>query len=115
MKKHVKELGEELLKFIERGKGSVSFVNVEDFFKQHGVDYKGELALCSTRDPNIIYWVNWNELALSIYQSIEDKIKKVPCSEFIYLIDGKSLKFPTVKSPIKYKTEHWLPVVLEAK
>ena len=36
------------------------------------------------------------------------------CEPFIYIVDGKSLNFPIVKSE-RINTHHWLPVSFKSK
>ena len=93
-------------------KDYVTYAQIERLFKENGYDYKGESTLANNDYPNIIFWCGWKEEAYLLLRELENEklIYKHQSSFLCYLIDGKSLTFPIVKSIRQYKKEHWLPV-----
>ena len=112
----VEELGEQLIEFI-LNKKSVSFANIDHFFQRKEVDYKGSQALTMTNYPTLVYWINWNKFATDVYfyaeKKLGNKIEMKPCSKLVYFADGRVPTLPIAKSLRNYKTDHWIPVVLE--
>lgn len=101
-----------ILDYIKTHEGT-SYVEIEGLFTRLGFEWRGDFQLCSEKCSNVIYWTGWNKEAVQILNSLqEDKsIHKVPTEPLIYLIDGKSINLPLVKSFKQYKQPHWLPVV----
>ncbi|EGQ2901355.1 pathogenicity island protein [Staphylococcus pseudintermedius] len=92
-----------------------SFVEIENIFEENGFDYKGNGAYTSGENDNVIFWVGWNERAFDIVAGLkrDGYIEMNICPPMYYLIDGKSLNLPIVKSK-NIKTDHWLPVAFTA-
>ena len=113
--KKVEELGDALVEFMSKRKRGISFADINKFFAQQGIDYKGEQALTMTEYPSIIYWANWNELAVNAYLYMTDKLKieMTSCSELVYIADGMLPKMAIAKSIRNYQSNRWLPVVME--
>jgi hypothetical protein len=96
--------------------GGVTFVEIERLFEGNQFSYKGNLAQSTKDNPNVIFWAGWNDEALDIIIDLEREgcVKKEATTRTIYLIDGKCLTHPVVKSSRTYKTMHWCPVVFNA-
>ncbi|EPN4970478.1 pathogenicity island protein [Staphylococcus pseudintermedius] len=112
MNKH--KLKKEILNYIKNHK-ETSFVEIERIFEENKFDYKGNGAYTSGDNDNVIFWVGWNERAFDIVAGLkrDGYIEMNICPPMYYLIDGKSLNLPIVKSK-NIKTEHWLPVAFTA-
>ena len=106
-------LKEKILNLIDKFSG-VSFAEIQQEF---GDEVEGDRALYSKDNENIIFWNGLNEDALNAIMDLisEGQIKMTPTSVYIYLADGMALKLPVVSSKRKYKTPHWLPVVLNRR
>ncbi len=99
---------DEIYKYISTS-GYVSFADLARRISGFNGDY--EMAL---RD-DLLLWSNMSEEATNALIELqkENKIEMEPCSAFIYLVDGMSLRLPVATShrPKKgYKKRHWLPV-----
>ncbi|EMC0290213.1 pathogenicity island protein [Staphylococcus pseudintermedius] len=112
MNKH--KLKKEILNYIKNHK-ETSFVEIERIFEENKFDYKGNGAYTSGDNDNVIFWVGWNERAFDIVAGLKSDglIEMNICPPMYYLIDGKSLNLPIVKSK-NIKTDHWLPVAFTA-
>ncbi|ELD8124359.1 pathogenicity island protein [Staphylococcus pseudintermedius] len=112
MNKH--KLKKEILNYIKNHK-ETSFVEIERIFEENKFDYKGNGAYTSGDNDNVIFWVGWNERAFDIVSGLkrDGYIEMNICPPMYYLIDGKSLNLPIVKSK-NIKTDHWLPVAFTA-
>ncbi len=102
----------EVLNYIKKNDGT-SYVELERLFDSLNFNWRGEYEIYSNQCENVVFWNGWNEAAMNlINELLHDKlIFKEPAQPLIYLIDGKSLTLPLVKSIIQYKKPHWLPVV----
>ena len=112
------------IEFIEQDKGNSSFVNVERVMEEHGISLQddGKASWFIPWDPqyeNIVVWIFNNEEAQEVWQMIirllkeENKgIQLQGTQPIVYLVDGKTLTFPLIKSIREYKTPRWLPVVM---
>jgi len=98
------DMKKEILKCIS--KGGVSFVELS----REVPGFVGDMWIRNKK--NHIYWSNISEQAAQILYDLEmnDVIKKTPCTELIYVMDGGYLPLPLVKSNRTYKKPHWLPV-----
>lgn len=98
-------------------KGSMSYVNIERIFESHDFDYEGDVYIAAAGYPNDWFWCGWNTQAFDLLQQAVKlgELERNPCQPFIYLVDGKALKLPLVKSERQYKKPHWLPVVFDKK
>ncbi|ELJ9265810.1 pathogenicity island protein [Staphylococcus pseudintermedius] len=112
MNKH--KLKKEILNYIKNHK-ETSFVEIERIFEENKFDYKGNGAYTSGENDNVIFLVGWNERAFDIVAGLkrDGYIEMNICPPMYYLIDGKSLNLPIVKSK-NIKTDHWLPVAFTA-
>ena len=95
-------------------KHTISFVNIENIFDEHGFYYKGDLTLEVPTLKNFVLWSGWNQEAIDIFDSVR-KSKNITmklCQPLVYLHDGKALNLPLAKRAISYKKPHWVPIVL---
>ncbi len=94
----------------------VSFVEVDRMLKAAGMDPSGEIAICSPRDSNVVFWAGVSDAYVdAISGLLKDKKLFLHISDpFSYMIDGGGLSFPLAKRLPKdgYKTRRWLPVCL---
>jgi hypothetical protein len=64
----------------------------------------------------VYFWVMATSLVDVVIPLLETRTPRLylfPCSTFLYLIDGCSLRFPLVKGRERiYDKPHWLPVTL---
>ncbi|MCG1866936.1 pathogenicity island protein [Staphylococcus epidermidis] len=99
-----------IIKYITENAGT-SFVEIEKIFDENHFEYKGNGAYTSAENNNIIFWYGWNEQAFNVVSSLvnEGLIEMRTCEPVIYIVDGKSLNFPIMKSEC-INTHHWLPV-----
>ena len=94
-------------------RGSVSFAELQTLL---GDEIKGEYSLTVNGNPNLILWTGVSKEFVDLMNdSINRGIYKISKAHILsYVIDGKFLKYPIAKRPQhKYKTIHWLPVVLD--
>lgn len=107
---NINHLKSEILEYIESHDGT-TFVEIENVFEENNFNYKGDGAYTSGQHPNVVFWIGWNQEAFNIIAELkrDGLIEMDICPPIIYLVDGKGLDLPIVKS--KYiKTDHWLPV-----
>ena len=103
---------DKILKYIDNH-DYVTYRELEVFFENSGIDWKGNLEIYSVVCDNVIFWSGWNEKVVSALLSLQSqgKIEKEPCDVITYILDGSVMKFPVVKKNINYKTPHWLPII----
>ncbi|MEL7610613.1 MAG: pathogenicity island protein [Bacillota bacterium] len=90
-----------------------SYVELERFFDGIGFEWRGDIAFVHEQYEKVIFWTNWNQEAFGILCELEaeKRIVKKPAPPWLYLIDGKGLPYPVIRSMPDCKAEHWLPVV----
>lgn len=105
----------EVLKYIKNNEGT-SYAELEHLFNKLGFNWQGDLEIYSDKCDNVIFWTGWNLEAIEVINSLKSDglIAQVPAQPFIYLIDGKALTLPIVKTYRQYKTPHWLPLIFTA-
>lgn len=94
-----------------------SYVELERLFDKLGYDYHGEAVSCTTEYENIVFWSGWSFEAFDIIHELvrEGKIRREPCQQLIYLIDGKALSLPICTGKARdLRRECWLPTVFNA-
>ncbi|MDK8175404.1 pathogenicity island protein [Staphylococcus sp. HMSC072B07] len=103
-------LKNKILEYIKTHK-ETSFVEIERIFEENNFNYKGDIAYLSGENTNVVFWIGWNEEAFKLISDLkrEGDIEMKICPPIYYIIDGKCLELPIVKSK-NIKTEHWLPV-----
>ena len=94
----------------------VTYANIEEFFEDHGFEYKGDRGSRSAVCRHVIFWEGWNNEAFDMISELmsEGKIHCSSTNVITYLIDGKGLDLPIVKTNRDYTTDHWLPVIFNA-
>ncbi|NAN48019.1 pathogenicity island protein [Staphylococcus epidermidis] len=99
-----------IIKYITENAGT-SFVEIEKIFDENHFKYKGNGAYTSAENSNIIFWYGWNEQAFNVVSSLvnEGLIDMKICEPVIYMVDGKELNLPVLKS-YDIDTYHWLPI-----
>ena len=97
--------------------GETTFPELEFFFNGLGHDWRGNTDITAGVYSNIIFWNGWNrETAAIVTELFNEKRITVSVADMIdILLGGKALPFPLAKQLMKYKTPHWLPVVLISK
>lgn len=99
-----------IIKYITKNAGT-SFVEIEKIFDENHFEYKGNGAYTSAENNNIVFWYGWNEQAFNVVSSLvnEGLIDMKICEPVIYMVDGKELNLPVLKS-YDIDTYHWLPI-----
>lgn len=94
-----------------RENGSITYSEIEEVMTAAGYEWQGQLCSCSDKNPNVVFWEGWNADAFSLVGEMikSGTVSREPCHWFNYLVGGKCLNLPLVKSYSEYKTEHWLP------
>lgn len=95
-----------------RSRDWVTFAELKNRFGKYA---EGNVALESTQNPNIIFWVGMSkEFTDDIASLLGTKLFLHPASSFTYMIDGATLDLPLVKRLPKkgYRKPHWLPACL---
>jgi len=102
--------------YIKQNEGT-SYVELENLLTRLGFNWEGNLEIYSDINPNVIFWTGWNKEAIELLNDLqrEERIEKIPGQLVMYLIDGKALNLPIVRTDRDYKTPHWLPVLFTAK
>ncbi|HBY82425.1 pathogenicity island protein [Staphylococcus sp.] len=106
----MKNIQSKLIDYIKDNAGT-SFVEIEKVFEQNNFDYKGQGAYTSAENNNIIFWYGWNKQAFdAVSELVKDGVIEMSkCESMIYIVDGKGLNFPILKTD-DVVTYHWLPV-----
>ncbi len=101
-----------VLNYIFRNR-EVTFVEIERLFEANEFEYRGNMDQVVSGNTNVVFWAGWNGEALDIVLDLEreGRIHREPAPTMLYMMDGKCLALPLVKSTRIYKTAHWLPVV----
>lgn len=107
-------LKNEILNYIKIH-AETSFVEIERIFEEHQFDYKGDGAYSSGENDKVIFWLGWNQEAFKLIAELkrDGLIEMNICPPLCYMVDGKMLKLPIVKSK-NIRTDHWLPVAFSA-
>ncbi|VED33712.1 pathogenicity island protein [Staphylococcus warneri] len=106
----MKNIQSKLIDYIKDNAGT-SFVEIEKVFEQNNFDYKGQGAYTSSKNSNIVFWYGWNKKAFNVVNGLinDGVIAMSRCESMIYIVDGKGLNFPILKTD-DVVTYHWLPV-----
>ncbi len=100
------KLGDELLEFIRTRRG-VSCVELADGFGS------GNATILEESNIVIAFGLS-EEVAAALNELIEsDDVVCIPCSTFVYLIDGRMPDLPIAKANKSYKKPHWQPVAFD--
>lgn len=97
-----------IMERIEQLGGSVSFAELATIDGFHG-DF-----MIGNEQYNVWWWFCVSAAAIDAISAlaIEGKIKLKPCDPMVYLIDGRVPTYPVAKRVQRYKSPHWLPVVV---
>ncbi|MCG1103230.1 pathogenicity island protein [Staphylococcus epidermidis] len=106
----MKNIQSKLIDYIKNNTGT-SFVEIEKVFEQNDFDYTGQGAYTSSENNNIVFWYGWNKQAFDVVSELvnEGLIDMKICEPVIYMVDGKELNLPVLKS-YDIDTYHWLPI-----
>ncbi|OHQ92727.1 MULTISPECIES: pathogenicity island protein [Staphylococcus] len=106
----MKNIQSKLIDYIKNNTGT-SFVEIEKVFEQNDFDYTGQGAYTSAENNNIVFWYGWNKQAFDVVSELvnEGLIDMKICEPVIYMVDGKELNLPVLKS-YDIDTYHWLPI-----
>ncbi|MCO0861713.1 pathogenicity island protein [Staphylococcus pasteuri] len=106
----MKNIQSKLIDYIKNNTGT-SFVEIEKVFEQNDFDYTGQGAYTSAENNNIVFWYGWNEQAFNVVSSLvnEGLIDMKICEPVIYMVDGKELNLPVLKS-YDIDAYQWLPI-----
>jgi hypothetical protein len=90
----------------------VSFVDLQNHFENATGAY--ELALDGR---NIVLWDGLSEALVAVLRSdaVREALDVAPCSPWVYLLDGATLRLPLAKRAGPYKKPHWAPVVFNPR
>lgn len=104
----------ELIKKYVREHRYVTLAELEYYFEQNNIEFKGTKCIWFNQDMNWLLWANMSEEYMNTILELEKEkiIDFVPCHTFVYLIDGVIANLPVVKSAVKYTKPHWIPCVL---
>ena len=107
----------ELKNRITKSIWGITFFEIEEVFKLHNFDYKGDsLIEALPENSNRIIWSGWNEHAINL---IFDMLKDIGdyslsgCNWLPYTQAGFYLNLPIARKEIKYKAPHWEPRLLK--
>lgn len=106
----MEELEEQILGLVARLGGGVSFAEL----MSHCENAAGDRTLYSADNRNVVLWQGLSRSCIEALQKLieEEQIELAPTSVLVYGVDGVGLDLPVVKRQYRYKTPHWLPVVL---
>lgn len=109
MKKMQNNLKEKVYKFIQSYGVGVSFVELKNAFDEFEGDKDFGLF-----EYNIILWTGISEQFVKVLRELikDKKIKIVPTTPLVYVLDGTALRLPIAKRlKHRYKRPRWLPAV----
>jgi hypothetical protein len=106
------EIKQTVLTYISKN-DCVSYAELERIFEKIGFDYSGNLEICSNVNDMVVFWGGWNEEAIALINELkrDNLVHQDVAQPLVYLIDGKGMSYPLVKSNRPYKTPRWLPLV----
>ena len=106
---------ENVIAFIKKVGGGVSFVELINHFK----DTNGckELSIRGNSYSNIVLWTGMSEKFCDVMENVEasSEIEMVQVNPVVYVIDGILLRLPIAQSMRHYKSPRWLPVAYDLK
>ena len=106
----MKNIQSKLIDYIKDNTGT-SFVEIEKYLMKMILIIKVKEHIPVQKNSNIVFWYGWNERAFDAVSELvnDGVIEMSKCESMIYIVDGKSLNFPILKSD-DVDTYHWLPV-----
>jgi hypothetical protein len=106
------ELKDKVCEYISEHRG-VTFVELERLLSDE-IEVRGEYNITSSKDDNIIFWINVSEQFADIINELiaSGRVDISATRPFVYAVDGKQIAMDTAKQPPKdgYKNPHWLPL-----
>lgn len=96
----------------------VTFCEIENILRDHGIDPRGNIALSFEELPNICFWANMSEAMVATYDAIRPHTDMDSAHWLTYLSDGCVLRLPIAKQfrkGVGYKKPHWAPVCFRPK
>ena len=104
-------MAEAILKLVREVR-TVSFAELENRIEGFG---GGDVSWGVT-SFNIVFWEGMTMEACDAMDELREAklIEPIPTSPLTYMIDGKYLALPVVKSPRAYKKPHWAPIVFNS-
>ena len=111
----MEKVKKKILKYIKKNVDT-SFVEIENLFNEMDYNYKGNIAFANGTHPNVLYWSGWNQETMSMIIELlnDQQIEMIKCEREVYLIDGKSLKYPNPNSNMREEKEYWIPIVFNS-
>jgi len=94
----------------------VSFVELENWLAEHGMDVKGEYGL--EAGPNVFLWTGMSQEFVHFAIKLRTRVDLAPVSTIlVYAADGGMPNLPVAKRPPRagYRQPHWLPVTMRAR
>jgi hypothetical protein len=104
-----KSLKDLILDYIKE-KRSVSFAELQK--RIPGLE--GNKTFSPVGNQLMLLWASFSEQGCSAMNEVlmSGKVRLVPCSEMLYVLDGIVPKLPIAKKACVFKKAHWLPVEL---
>ncbi|MEG0376901.1 MAG: hypothetical protein RR614_00325 [Eubacterium sp.] len=110
----------EMLACIKRhdSDGGSTFVDLEENFERHGIDYKGAFccAMKESKEPGKVYfWEGWSAEVFYLLGllSQEGLIEKHCVNKIFYETQGRGMALPVIKNLNDMKTTGWMPIVFK--
>jgi len=72
----------------------VTFCEIENILRDHGIDPRGNIALSFEELPNICFWANMSEAMVATYDAIRPHTDMDSAHWLTYLSDGCVLRLP---------------------
>ena len=100
-----------IVNYLREHKGA-SFIELQE----HVPGFKGNNTV-GVLDKNVIFWTGVSpEATKALDELLTDKvIELIHIGPLVYFIDGAVMKLPIAKRIEKYKTRHWIPVVMSLR
>ena len=100
--------------YVQENEGA-SFVELENLLEDT-IPVDGNQTLYSTIDPKINFWDGISQAFVNAFAGALDtgNVHYHPCSQMVYMVDGKGLDLPLAKRPPEggYADERWMPVAM---
>lgn len=92
----------------------VTYPEIMQLLEAPGFPVAGDVAMCTTSDPNVVFWGGMSEELVDLMTELlsEDKIHMHAAHEYTYLLSGCMASLPVAKRPPQsgYRKPHWYPV-----
>lgn len=110
----MKDIKAGVIAFIRKN-GDTSFPELEQYFGNEDIEWRGDLSLTWNEFADfLVLWQGWNIEVIKALAGLQsDGVLFFRLMTTIDLFcSGKALNLPIANRVIKYKTPHWLPVML---